>query len=655
MSGNSLFTGLSGLQAHQSRTNVVADNIANINTTGFKTRRANFEELLAQTVKEATGPKGSRSGTNPAQIGIGVRLKSIDTSFIQGSLQTTGRETDLAIEGDGFFILSNGTNRFYTRDGAFAFDALGRLVNPSNSMIVQGNIADAEGGFGARTGLENIQLDLNREIAGVATSRVSLSGNVDPGPTAALTVGTEFATASVISGGPGFPVTVATSQQIEVTITRPEGITSGIFTIPAATYLTIDKFVDALNAGISGNERLAGEFVVQEDPAAAGSVQIRTTSGGGGVQLTLADVGAGTGLATLGFGATGTNSTVATGTTLLNGLAQVGTALDTGDVLRFSGTRADGSLFNGTFTVAAPLTDTVQNLLDTVAAAFGNNVTGSMDLTGKIGLQEATGAPVTGFTVNITLDDQGTGSGLIGTAGLTEHEINTIVFDSQGRTHVMAITLGRTTVENKWTYTTKIDNQFPTSGGTGTVVFDEDGSIRSFTPIEGEGTLVEFTPDRDVLPLKIEFTGLSDPELGISGLTQFAAPSTADVVNQDGRSAGRLDSLFIGVDGVIEGRFTNGESTNLARVNLANFDNPGGLNRLGGNIYSETENTGPPLIEIAMETTDSQITSGAVELSNVDLAQEFTELIVSQRGFQANARVVTTTDQILAETVNLKQ
>ncbi len=655
MSGNSLFTGLSGIQAHQSRTNVVADNIANINTTGFKTRRANFEELLAQTVKEATGPRGSRSGTNPSQIGIGVRLKSIDTSFIQGSLQTTGRETDLAIEGDGFFILSDGVTRFYTRDGAFAFDALGRLVNPSNGMVVQGNIADAEGQFGATTGLENIQLDLNREIAGVATSRLSLSGNVDPGPIPALTIGTEFATASVISGGPGFPVTVATPQQIEITITAPEGVTSGIVTIPDTTYLTIDKFVDAFNAAISGNERLAGAVVVQEDPAAAGSVQIRTTSGGSGVQLTLADVGTGTALATLVFGAAGTASNVASGTTLLNDLAQVGTAFDAGDVLRFSGTRADGSSFNGTFTVATPLTDTVQNFLDTVAAAFGDSVTGSLDLTGKIALQEAAGGSVTGFTMNITMDDQGSGSGLIGTAGLTEHEISTIIFDSQGRTHVMDITLARTTVANRWTYTTKIDNQFPTSGGTGVVVFDEDGSVRSFTPIEGEGTLVEFTPDGEVLPLKIEFTGLSVPERGINGLTQFAAPSTADVVDQNGRSAGRLDTLFIGVDGVVEGRFTNGETLNLARVNLANFDNPGGLNRLGGNIFSETENTGPPLIEIAAETIESQITAGALELSNVDLAQEFTDLIVSQRGFQANARVVTTTDQILAETVNLKQ
>ena len=179
---NSLFTGLSGIQAHQIRTNVVADNIANINTTGFKSRRARFQDLLAQTIKEATGPEGSVSGTNPTQAGTGVKLKSIDINFTQGSIQNTGRATDMAIEGSGFFIMSDGFNRFYSRDGAFAFDALGQLINPSNGMVVQGNLASSGGVFGATTGLENIQLDLSQEIAGVATGRVNLSGNVDPGP-----------------------------------------------------------------------------------------------------------------------------------------------------------------------------------------------------------------------------------------------------------------------------------------------------------------------------------------------------------------------------------------------------------------------------------------------------------------------------------------
>ena len=654
MALNSLFTGLSGIQVHQTRTNVVADNIANINTTGFKSRRANFQELLAQTLKEATGPEGTRSGTNPTQMGIGVRIKSIDTTFTQGSIQTTDRETDLAIEGDGFFILGDGVNRFYTRDGAFAFDALGRLVNPSNGMIVQGNVADGEGAFGATTGLQDIQLDLNQEIPGVATTRVSLSGNVDPGSVSALTTDQEFSTASTVAGGAA-PGVVATAQRIQVQITTLEGVTSGIVEIPAATYSTIDKLVDGFNAAISGNERLAGKVIAQESPTAAGSLQLRTSFGGTGTVMSLANVGTGTGLATFGLGATGTTSAIATGTDLLNNLAQVGTSVNAGDILRFSGTRADGSTYNGTYTVVSPTADTVQNYLDTVATAFGDNVSAGLDLTGKVQLTDSSGATVTGFTTTTSLDDTGSGSGLVGESGLKQHKISTSVFDSQGRSHTMNITLSETPVANKWTYSVKIDNDNASRGGSGAVLFDEDGTIRSFVPTEGEGTFLEYTPAGEVLPLKMDFTGLTQAERGINGLTQFSAPSTADVVDQNGQSAGRLDTLFVRSDGVVEGRFTNGETLSLARVNLANFDNPGGLQRIGGNLYAATENTGNALVEIATETIESQVIAGALELSNVDLAREFTDLIISQRGFQANARVVTTTDEILAETVGLKR
>lgn len=651
MALNSLFTGLSGIQAHQTRTNVVADNIANLNTTGFKARRASFQDQLAQTLREATGPEGGISGTNPAQAGTGVRLKSIDTTFTQGSVQNTGRETDMAIEGGGFFILSDGVNRFYTRDGAFAFDALGQLINPSNGMVVQGNLANNLGDFGATTGLQNIQLDLNQEIPGVATTRVNLSGNIDPGPVSSLNTGTEFATAAVKAGG-GAPGEI-TAQQMEINITTADGTTGGIITLPAANYQTLEQFINGLNAAITGNDRLAGKVIAQASTADPTAVELRSTFGGPSVSMNFANVGTGTTVEDLGFDTTPATSAVATTATSLNDLAQVGTSLQAGDVLRYSGTRADGTAYNGTFTVAAD--STLGNFVDNVANAFGDDVSGGIDLTGKIQLLDAQGASVSGFTINITLEDDDTGSGLIGAESLHTHKISTTVFDSQGRKHNMNVTLSETPVANKWSYSLTIDNQIPNAGGSGTVIFDEDGTVRTFTPTEGEGTLLEFTPDGDVQGLKIDFTGLSRPDRGINGLTQFSAPSTADVVDQNGRASGRLDNIFIRTDGVIEGRFTNGETLNLARINLANFDNPGGLRRLGGNLFSETENTGNALIEIASQTIESQIVAESLELSNVDLAQEFTDLITSQRGFQANARIVTTTDQILAETVNLKQ
>lgn len=701
---NSLFTGLSGIQAHQTRTNVVADNIANINTTGFKARRASFQTLLSQTFKEATGPEGGRSGTNPVQAGTGVRLKSIESSFNQGSIQNTGRQTDLAIEGDGFFILSDNVNRFYTRDGGFTFDSLGRFINPSNGLVVLGNNADAHGNFGATTGLQEVQVDLNQSRPGVATTQISLSGNVELGKVSTLNMSTEYTTSSYVVTTPFPPTgpawstnTLDSEQQVEVLINTPEGMITGIINIPDAKYDSASKFVDALNASIAGNERLSGRVIAQVDPSteatppdglslgefSSASIRLQTTFGGTNVQLSLSDVVSNpNGVINLGFnepvegtgalaGRTVTaappsgdlaagSSRIVTGTDDLNELSQIGSHLSKGDILRFSGIRSDGSTFNGTFTYdpTAPIPQqTVQNFLDVVAAEFGDNVSGHIDPTGKIKLLDSNQNTVTGSTLSITLDDAETGnrSGIIGSDGLRQHKISTKVFDSQGRAHILNVTLAESPVSNKWTYNIKVDNQTPQKGASGTALFDQDGTIRSFVPTEGEGTLLEFAPDGDVLPLKVSFTGITQATRGIQGLTQFAAPSTADVVDQNGRASGRLDTIFIRTDGVIEGRFTNGETLNLARINIANFDNEGGLRRMGGNLYTETENTGSPLIEIATETTETQILSESLELSNVDLAQEFTDLIISQRGFQANARVVTTTDQILVETVNLKQ
>jgi len=674
MALNSLFTGLSGIQVHQTRTNVVANNLANINTTGYKTSRAQFQDLLSQTMKEATGPAGLISGTNPTQQGTGVRLKGVDTVFTQGSVQTTGRQTDLAIEGNGFFILSDGVDRFYTRDGSFTFDALGRLINPNNGMSVQGNIADSAGQFGATTGLQNVQVDLNQEIPGVATSRVSLSGNIDPGQVSAVTSGTEFATASVLTTT-GTPASLSEEQSLEVLVKTPSKLITGLITVPNANYNSTSEFVDALNAAIAGNDRLAGQVIAQIDPDTDTNVQLRTTFGGSEVQLALGNVGTGTAVQALLFAAPsatddsfpdrtitlGSDSEVVSSlTTELNDLAEVGSHLDTGDILRFSGTRYDGTTYNGTFAYDPEgngTLDTLGDFLMVVSASFGDDVSAEMTPTGKIELLDSNNNTVTGWNINITLDDSETGnqSGLIGLSGLNQHKISTTVYDSQGRSHDLNVTLAETPVLNRWTWNVKIDNQMPTAGASGTAIFDEDGTIREFTPTEGEGTFLELTPNGEVLPLKIDFTGLNQADRGIQGLTQFAAPSTADVVDQDGRSSGRLDTVFFNANGVIVGRFTNGVTLNRARVNLANFDNPGGLRRVGGNLYGETENTGNPLIEIATETIESQIVSESLELSNVDLATELTDLIISQRGFQANARVVTTTDQIMVETVNLKQ
>src|SRR4051812_43157611 len=121
-----MFSGVSGLQAHQTKMNTIGNNISNVNTVGFKSGRVSFHDQLSQTLHAAAAPTGGGAGgVNPAQVGLGVALASIDTILTQGNLQSTGKNTDLAIQGDGYFMVSGGQGVQYTRDGSFDMDSSG--------------------------------------------------------------------------------------------------------------------------------------------------------------------------------------------------------------------------------------------------------------------------------------------------------------------------------------------------------------------------------------------------------------------------------------------------------------------------------------------------------------------------------------------------
>ncbi len=673
MAFNPIFTALSGIEAHQTKSSVVADNIANLNTTGFKTRRANFEELLAQTVKQSTGPEAGKSGTNPSQVGIGVQVKSIDTIFNQGSIQTTDRNTDLALQGAGFFVLSDGVNQFLTRDGNFVFDGTGRLIDPGSGLIVQGNVVSGTGSLAtqAKDALQSIQLDLSQEISGSATTRVNLSGNLDAGVVSTLTASTGFGTAARINGAAATlanvtsAITATAPGTVTFQLTQVDGSTpSGSITLPSRAYSTLDDLVNEINVRIAGNEALRGKILAQ--PAAnvggtAGAIQFRATEGGQ-IVSTLSVTSANAALQTaLGLPGTATAGAVATATSNLNDLAQVGFALNDGDKLVFTGTRANGTTYQGNLTFNGTTAATMQGLLTSIQNAFGGGVTASLNAsTGTLTLTNPDGTNVTGFTLNLSLDDADItattpASGLVTPTSFATNKISTSLFDSEGRKRTLDITLTKSPAANAWYYNATVDNVIPTEGGGGTVTFRTDGSISTFTPSEGQGKRLAVTPAGEVGSLSIDLSGLQNVDRGITGLTQFSSPFTAGVVDQDGRQSGRLESVFIDAKGTIKGRFTNGETVDRARIIVANVNNPGGLQRAGGNLFTVTGNAGPLRKEIATETLSTQILSNSLELSNVDLAQQLSELIIAQRGFQSNARVVTTSDEILQETVALKR
>jgi flagellar hook protein FlgE len=389
----SLYAGISGLRSHQTMLDVTGNNIANVNTTAFKSSSTQFQDTLSQLTQGAGGPQQGIGGTNPAQVGLGVLVAGISTNFAQGSTQATGKASDLMISGDGFFVTRQGNQTSYTRAGAFDFDADGRLTSPDGSLVqgwgaVDGVIAD-----GGQIG--DIRLPLEAISPGVATTAATMGGN-----------------------------------------------------------LPSDAAVGA---------KLVRDVEVFDASGAARSLTLTFTKSAAGWDVAGVD-------------------SAAPGTTV------------------------------------------------TAALTFANGA--------------------------------------------------------------------------------------QTSAGTMTV---------------------------------------NGVDIDLSKVSGFASLTSVATTAKDGRAAGKLESYTLSKDGTLIGSFSNGASQALARVVLATFTNPSGLEKAGSSSYRATFNSGDVQIGAPGADGFGSLTSGALEMSNVDLSQEFTNLIVAQRGFQANARIITTSDEVLQELTNLKR
>ncbi|WP_261166298.1 flagellar hook protein FlgE [Microbacterium sp. Marseille-Q6965] len=383
----SLYSGISGMRSHQTMLDVTGNNIANVNTTGFKASSVEFQDTLSQLVQNSTLPQADTGGSNPAQVGLGVQVAAITTNFAQGAAQRTGVPTHLMIGGDGFFVTRNGGETAYTRNGAFLFDAQGRLVTADGSFV-QGWTAQ-DGAIVPGSPLGNITLPVGAVSPAVATTTAEVTGNL-PSDTA------------------------------------------------------------------------VGEELVR-------------------------------------------------------------------------------------------------------------------DVT---------------------------------------------VYDAQGAADTLTLTFTRTA--GGWDVTT--------DGGATTSLTFTDGQLT------GGGTLTAG-------PITID----------LSSVTGYAELSTIAISEQNGRAAGTLQSYSLSGDGSLVGTFDNGATAVLARVALATFVNPTGLEKAGSSQYRPTVNSGEAVIGEPGADGMGALISGALEMSNVDLSQEFTNLIVAQRGFQANARMITTSDEVLQELTNLKR
>ena len=656
----SLFAGVSGLRNHQIKMDVIGNNIANINTVGFKSSRVTFEESLTELLKDASRPHGGVGGINPQQVGLGISVGSIDTHFSQGEFETTGNTSDLAIEGDAFFVLSNGQAEYYSRAGNFVVDGEGRLVSPKNGFVVQGLIADSTGVIQPGSP-QNIVLPFGQKSPANATTVINYACNLDSDTQALAQIwAADFSEpAKVIgSGAPGTLTIDGTNNTLNITIDDDLGgtVTRSV-TISSATYSTISELVAEINMQISGDTNLAGEVVAEVvDNGGTDVVQIRTVDAGGtSTEITLS------GNATTNLNLSTSQVTGVDTTTDLNDLSIVTNPLTNGDIIRISGINPNGNVVSTSYTYTTG--DTVQDFIDALNSTF-SGATASLSSEGKIRLTDGV-AGETSTAVNLSfIDDDSSGSVVTLPAfraiqtgrDAGTHTTSITVYDSKGATHAVSCTFTNISSEsspNVWSWEATIDNGdiIPAAGNGGTVRFNPDGSIVEFTVTDAQP--LTFDPGEGADTMAITLGG---GETGtFSGITQLRSPTTTVAKYQDGYGMGNLQTISIDNQGKITGSFSNGVSQDLAQIILANFNNPAGLMRTGDNLYQQSANSGTPIKGTVGGGIQASINSGALEMSNVDLAHEFTEMIVAQRGFQANARVITTADSLLDEIVRLKR
>lgn len=641
---SSLFSALSGLQAHQSWIDVIGNNLANSNTPGFKSSTATFADAFARTLEYAQGPGTGRGGKNPVQVGLGVHVADTARNFSQGGLTSTGRTFDVALEGNGFFAVSNGVQNLFTRVGTFGLDALHNLVDQRTGFPV----LSPNG--------QPISIDTDSLLAPNATTKAKLSGNLPkvvtgplPEVLSASSAFSEGSPAQLTSSNSG-PFTIPTGETWTLRITVAGGapqtasVTSTTGTVTATEIANAIDALDDVSASVNGS----GNVVVTSDRVGE-NVTLKVSSGSTG-----RDLAALTGLSTALVSGSEIDATAAT---TLNQLP--GNVVDyvPGDQIHISGVDADGTAINAVFTFgAANDGTTAQELVDFVDNLFAG-ATVRMDAAGKLVVTSDT-AGESDLQLSLLDDASNTGSMdwtdyamAVTTQGTAPDTVTTSmeVFDPAGVAHTMTFSFER-----------QEDGSWNVAGDLGA----NDGTVLS-APITGLRFADDGSPVglANVVPeIRVQFNGQSAPqgitlELGadaaFTGLTQFGNDGEVFVREQDGYGSGELASLSVDSNGAVQGLYTNGKTRELGALGVATFINPEGLQAVGSNLYSATINSGSANLGAAQIGAAGKVKGGALENSNVDTAEQFVFLIQAQRGFQANARVITAENEVLRDTVNL--
>jgi len=653
MVSTALYTGLSGLRVHQTYIDVIGNNLANVSTPGFRGSRATFSDILSFTVRSGSGPNGNFGGVNPLQIGHGAIMATVDTDVNQGTLQDTGRSMDVALQGRGFFTLTNGLQTFYSRVGSFGIDADRTLVDLRSGLRVVGS-----------TGA-NITVPVTDTLPAQPTSQIDFQGNLPAkvgGPlaeivqsNAVLKEGTSASKTATGTAGAGnqFDLTAFAGRTVLVSV---NGGAQQSVTFPASTFGTGPVSASTVAAQFS----LQGLQVVANDTA--GTIDFDTIRLGSNATLKFDDGPSAAGLlAALGLNATldaGTEST-ATSTTVISDLTARSSSYVAGDNITISGTNPDGTVFSDTFVYGAAndgtdigdLINFINSTVDLSQCSAELTTDGNIRLVAankeeadlSLFIGDASGNTGKNSWPNFEVAQAGTGP---------DTAVTSIdVVDSQGRTHPVTLTFTRSTIDS-----TVWDMQAEMDPAEGTITQSQIGQIRfndngSFNVIGGGTNALAFTWNGIAASQSVVV------DLGTSGqfdgVAMLGNATTVAAINQDGFAAGTLLNAGFNQEGELVGFYSNGQSQTLDTLRISMFSNEGGLVRVGDTMFVESPNSDDAIATTANSAGAGSVRSGQLENSNVDIAREFVNLIEAQRGFQANSRVITTTDEILAELMNI--
>ena len=734
----SLFSGVSGLKNHQTRMDVIGNNISNINTIGFKSSRTTFSDMLSQTQSAASSPSDNVGGVNPRQVGLGSAVASVDLLFTDGSAQATGKNTDLTLNGNGLFVLKNGDANYYSRDGAFEFDTNGNFVLPGSGLFVQGWNA-IDGNLNTNGATENIVVKSGQTMPGTQTTTVDYTGNLNAADPTIVSI------TYTAGGGTADPDAVIQYKKVtNISVREASNFTYDARVMTPTLTDTAGNTIDNENlthgetyaiTGSNANLEIEGETVTIGRIDYSLNNTVTTIEGDTSVSLTLSngvvvpitegveagqqyligatlselqDVGTiSEEILTANADATISKITVRDATKAYTYPSP--TSYNAGNTVKV--TYADGSIetvTNGTYSVGENVFNTVNvDGINVIAATLTlsdgstRKVTSgfyernhSVPITTVVTVYDSEG---NAHAVTILIDkdrnsyDENINSDALALARVVDADGNRInyeslvqAFDEDGNLQYRYTLADGTTAnvdpdqvtwDNRWrvymapgtgmagpTYHfTQTEEDGSTTAGFLNVILDDAtqnpiGGSPSYIYLNEDGSYSSAaTAGASLYNVYSDGNGASPTtsSIGFDAVTQYAGNTTVYGIS-DGNAYGVLQKGQVDASGIISGTYSNGVIRNEAQIAVGQFVNPGGLTKAGTSLYQESNNSGQANVK-TVDALGLSVTPSSLEMSNVELASELADMIVTQRGFQSNSKIITVGDEMLETIVNMKR